>query len=125
MIQQFLNSLWNYFQESAPYLLLGYFVAGLIHVYINVDMIKKHLGDGKWSGILKATLFGIPLPLCSCSVIPAAVTLKKSGASNGATSSFLISTPETGVDSIAITYGLMGGPMAILRPVAACHSESL
>ncbi|MCP4913483.1 MAG: SO_0444 family Cu/Zn efflux transporter [Oligoflexia bacterium] len=119
MVEKFLNSFWGYFTESSPYLLLGYFVAGIIHVYINVDFIKKHLGGGKWSSVLKATLFGIPLPLCSCSVIPAAVTLKKSGASNGATSGFLISTPETGVDSIAITYGLMGGPMAVLRPVAA------
>src|SRR5690606_26328466 len=70
----------------------------------------------------RGALLGVPLPLCSCAVIPAAVTLKKAGASNGATSSFLISTPETGVDSITLTYALMGLPMALLRPVAAFFS---
>lgn len=84
-----------------------------------MQQVVKWLGKEHWSSVFKAALLGVPLPLCSCAVIPAAVELRKSGAGRGATSSFLISTPESGIDSISVTYALMGLPMAILRPVAA------
>jgi uncharacterized membrane protein YraQ (UPF0718 family) len=118
----FLNELWNYLITTAPILLLGLGVAGLIHGFITVERIKKVLGGNTIGSIFKAAIMGIPLPLCSCGVIPAAVTLRKSGASNGATSSFLIATPESGIDSIAMTYAMMDLPMTIIRPVAAFFS---
>lgn len=116
---EFLLALWKYTLTAAPFLMLGLFVSGLIHVFVSTDRIKKSLGGKGIMGVLKASFFGIPLPLCSCAVVPTAVTLKKNGASNSATSSFLISTPESGVDSIAMTYGMMDLPMTIIRPVAA------
>lgn len=115
----FFDSLWKYLLVSSPYLLMGLFVAGIVHTFISVEKIKKWLGNNKLSEVFIAALVGIPLPLCSCSVIPTAVTLRKSGASNGATSAFLIATPESGVDSIAMTYGVIDLPMTIIRPVAA------
>jgi len=115
----FLHALWAYIVLSAPYLLLGFAASGVLHEYFNVDWIKKHLGKKSIGSVIKASAFGVPLPLCSCAVIPAAVTLKKQGASNAATSSFLISTPESGIDSITMTYGVMDGPMTIIRPIAA------
>lgn len=118
----FINELWNYIITTAPILLLGLAVAGLIHGFITVERIKKVLGGNTIGSIFKAAIMGIPLPLCSCGVIPAAVTLRKSGASNGATSSFLIATPESGIDSIAMTYAMMDLPMTIIRPVAAFFS---
>ncbi len=112
-------SFWGYFVQTAPYLLLGLGAAGLVHGFVNVTFIKSHLGGKGLVPVLKASFFGIPLPLCSCSVIPTAVELRKSGAGNASTSSFLISTPESGVDSIAVTYAMMDLPMTILRPLAA------
>lgn len=119
LLKTYAIELWNYLVISAPYFLLGLFASALIHLFLRTDTIKKYLGGNKVSNVLKAALIGVPLPLCSCSVIPAGVTLKKNGASTAATSSFLISTPESGVDSIAMTYALIGLPMAILRPLAA------
>ena len=115
---EFLSALWKFLLITAPYLLLGLAVAGLMKACLSLEMIEKNLGGGM-KAVWKAALLGIPLPLCSCSVLPAAVALKRSGASNGAVSSFLISTPETGLDSITLTYGLMGPWMAILRPLCA------
>lgn len=109
---------------TAPYLMLGMGMAGLIHIYLSVEKVEAHLGKGKKWAIIKASLFGVPLPLCSCSVIPTAIALRKKGASNSATSSFLVSTPETGVDSIAVTYGLMDLPMAVMRPLFAFITAS-
>ncbi|MBN2031490.1 permease [bacterium] len=116
----------NIFNESAslwlsiaPYLLLGMLFAGLLHVFLGTDFVTRHLGGGTFGSILKATLFGIPLPICSCGVIPVAALLRKEGASQSATLSFLVSTPTTGVDSILATYSLMGPLFAIFRPVAA------
>lgn len=118
----FLTSLWNYILVSAPFLMFGLLAAGIIKAFISVDRIKKAMGGkGIW-GAFKASVLGIPLPLCSCAVIPTAATLKKQGASNSATSAFLISTPESGVDSIAMTYGMMDLPMTIIRPIAAFFS---
>jgi len=118
----YLHVLWSYLLVSAPYLLFGFLISGVIHQFVPMETVKKWLGAENKSTIFKAALVGIPLPLCSCSVIPTAVTLRKSGASNGATSAFLISTPESGVDSISITYALMDLPMTIIRPIAAFFS---
>lgn len=110
---------WNVLCEMAPSLLFGFFVAGLLSLLISTDQVKKHLGKDGIKAIFKASLLGVPMPLCSCSVIPVAVSLKKAGASNGATASFLISTPETGIDSIFVTYAILGLPFALFKVVAA------
>ena len=103
----------------APYLLLGMFFAGILHVFIGTDFITRHLGGNNLGTIIKASLFGIPLPICSCGVIPVAASLQKEGASKSATLSFLVSTPTTGVDSILASYSLLGPLFAIFRPLAA------
>lgn len=105
--------------EMAPYLLLGFLVAGLLYAFVPGEFYRKHLSQpGAWA-IIKAALIGVPLPLCSCGVLPTAVSLRRNGASRGAATSFLIATPQTGVDSIAATYSLLGPAFAIIRPVAA------
>ncbi len=106
----------------SPYLLMGMFIAGVLHVFLGTHIVGKHLGGSTFGSIVKATLFGIPLPICSCGVIPVAASLKKEGASKSATLSFLVSTPTTGVDSIMATYSLMGPLFAVFRPVAAFFS---
>tara|TARA_X000001036_G_scaffold199383_2_gene187618 strand:+ start:280 stop:1482 length:1203 start_codon:yes stop_codon:yes gene_type:complete len=103
----------------APYLLLGFLFSGIISVFIDDSLVYKQIGQKKFSSVLKSTLMGIPLPLCSCGVIPVAATLKDYGASKGATTSFLVSTPQTGLDSIFLTYGMLGPVFAIFRPIAA------
>ena len=105
--------------QMAPYLLLGFMFAGLLHAFIPTQFYGKYLSKGNFSSVLYATLFGIPLPLCSCGVIPTAMSLRKEGASKASVVSFLIATPQTGIDSILATYGLMGLPFAIVRPLAA------
>ena len=110
------------FMESAPWLILGLFVAGMMKAFVPSQLMAKHLGKPGLMSTVKAALFGAPLPLCSCGVIPAAVGLRRSGASKAATTSFLISTPETGVDSISISYAMLGPFMAIIRPIAAITS---
>ncbi len=97
----------------------GLLVSGLMRVFLSPYAVARHLGHGRFRSVLKAALIGIPLPLCSCGVLPAAIALKKQGANNGATTAFLISTPESGVDSLAITYALLDPIMTIARPVAA------
>jgi uncharacterized membrane protein YraQ (UPF0718 family) len=118
----FLSAFWDFLNISAPYLLLGCLVGGFLHSFLTVESVKKFLGKGGMLDIAKAAFIGIPLPLCSCGVIPAAVTLRKSGATNGTTSAFLISTPENGVDSLAMTYSMMDLPMTLIRPVAGFFS---
>jgi len=118
----FLREMWNLCVEMAPFLLLGMFVSGLISVFIDSSIIYRHIGSKNLISILKSTLFGIPLPLCSCGVIPVAATLRESGASKGSTVSFLVSTPQTGVDSIFLTYGMLGPIFALFRPMAALFS---
>lgn len=103
----------------SPYLLLGFLVAGILHAFVPQQIYTQHLAKNNFRSVLMAALFGIPLPLCSCGVIPTAMSLRKSGASRGATVAFLISTPQTGVDSILATWSLMGGPFALLRPIIA------
>ncbi|MCP4260611.1 MAG: SO_0444 family Cu/Zn efflux transporter [Planctomycetes bacterium] len=110
---------WNTAAEMSPYLLFGFFVSGIISVFISQNLVEKHLGGrGVWP-LVKASLFGVPLPLCSCGVIPVSISLHKHGASKGATISFLLSTPQTGVDSIFATVSLLGPVFAIFRPVTA------
>ena len=103
----------------APYLLLGFLVAGLLGAFVPVSFIETHLGKRGFWQIVKASLLGVPIPLCSCSVIPVAASIRKHGATRGATVSFLTSTPQTGVDSIAATWGLMGPLFAFFRTVVA------
>jgi uncharacterized membrane protein YraQ (UPF0718 family)/copper chaperone CopZ len=113
------TEIWILLEEMAPYLLFGFFVAGILNVLIPREKISKHLAHNKFSAVTKASVSGIPLPLCSCGVIPVAAHLEKQGASRGPILSFLISTPTTGVDSILATYSLMGPLLAIMRPLAA------
>ena len=107
------------FNKMAPYLLFGYLFAGVLHIFVKTETISRHLGKRSFLSVVKAALFGIPLPLCSCSVIPAAMSLRKEGASRGAVLSFLISTPTTGVDSILATYSLLGGLFTAYRVIAS------
>jgi len=117
-----LINFWELFLLSAPWLMLGLFIAGLLNVYLPVNFLNKHLGqEGLWTTI-KAALIGAPMPLCSCGVIPAAIGLRRAGASKSATTAFLVSTPETGVDSVSVSYVLLGPFMAIIRPIAAICS---
>ncbi|MCB1216484.1 SO_0444 family Cu/Zn efflux transporter [bacterium] len=117
--QLLLESLWTTSALMAPYLLLGFLIAGILHVLIPEAWIEKHLGGrGLWP-VTKASLVGVPIPICSCGVIPVAAGLRRNGASRGSTVSFLLSTPQTGVDSIAITWGMLGPVFAIYRTLAA------
>jgi len=110
---------WDVLSEMSPYLLFGFLVAGILSVLISPRLIKRHLGGrGMWP-VLKASAFGVPLPLCSCGVIPVSASLRRHGASKGATTAFLISTPQTGVDSIFVTFSLLGPFYAIFRPLVA------
>lgn len=114
-----LNSLMAILNEMSPYILLGFLIAGILHVFVKPAVMSRHLAGNGFRPVVKAALFGIPLPLCSCGVLPTAVSLKRGGASAAASTSFLIATPQTGVDSIAATYSLLGPAMAVVRPVAA------
>ena len=116
---QFLTSFINIINEMSPYILLGFLIAGLLHVFIKEETLLRHLSGNGLKTVVKAAAIGIPLPLCSCGVLPTAVSLRRGGASKAATTSFLIATPQTGVDSIAATYSLLGLPFALTRPVAA------
>lgn len=113
------TEVWDLLCESGPYLLVGFFLAGLIKVLVPQRWILRHLGRNSFGAVAKAALLGAPLPLCSCSVVPTAISLKQAGASKGATSAFLISTPETGVDSVGITLALIDPIMAVVRPITA------
>ncbi|MCM1078380.1 MAG: SO_0444 family Cu/Zn efflux transporter [Bacteroidales bacterium] len=123
MIQEILfdyaKSFWYLLCEMAPYLLLGFFIAGLLQAFVPKSLMSRHLASNDWRSVVKAALFGIPLPLCSCGVIPTTAALRREGASKGAATSFLIATPQTGVDSIMATYSVLGPAFAIIRPIAA------
>ena len=114
-----MNEVLHLINEMSPYLLLGFFFAGLLHAFVPGVVYSRYLSGHGFRSVIYAAMLGVPLPLCSCGVLPTAMSLKKEGASKGATVAFLIATPETGVDSIAATYSLMGLPFAIIRPVAA------
>ena len=113
------NEIIHLLNEMSPYLLLGFFIAGIMHAFIPGRLYSKYLSKNSIRSVINAALLGIPLPLCSCGVIPTAMSLRKEGASKGAVVSFLIATPQTGVDSIVATYSLMGLPFAIIRPIVA------
>ncbi|MBX2842117.1 MAG: permease [Flammeovirgaceae bacterium] len=121
----FIKELVEITNEMSPYLLLGFLFAGFLHVYFPKDKINKYLGKRKWTSIVNAAILGVPLPLCSCGVIPTGISFYKNGASKGSTVSFLISTPQTGVDSVLATYSLMGLPFAIIRPFIALFTGIL
>lgn len=122
---QFLRDFVQILNEMSPYLILGFFFAGLLKVAFPQKFIDKYLGKKNSRSVLNASLIGIPLPLCSCGVIPTGISFFKSGASKGSSVSFLISTPQTGVDSILVTYSLLGLPFAILRPIIALFTGFL
>ncbi len=118
-IKEYFIALFNLTADMAPYLLLGFLFAGLLKVFLPANLMSKYLGKSSFSSVLNATILGIPLPLCSCGVLPAGISLHKNGASKGASVSFLVSTPQTGVDSILVTWSMLGLPFAIIRPIAA------
>ena len=116
-MSEFLMHTWHILLELAPWLLLGAVVAGALHVLLPNDFVKRHLsGTG---GLLKAVALGVPLPLCSCGVIPAGLGIKKDGASDSASVGFIISTPQTGVDSILVSAAFLGWPFALFKVAAA------
>jgi len=118
-ITLFFNALLDLSNAMAPYILFGLLFAGFLHELVPDSIVKNHLGKNSITSVIKATIFGIPLPVCSCGVIPLATSIKKSGASNGSTLSFLISTPITGVDSILATYGMFGWAFTIYRVITS------
>jgi uncharacterized membrane protein YraQ (UPF0718 family)/copper chaperone CopZ len=115
----FARNFWLVTAQMSPWLLLGFLVAGLLSVYVSPRWLERHLGGRGMGPVWKASLLGVPLPLCSCGVIPVAASLRRHGASPAATTAFLISTPQTGVDSIAVTGALLGPVFAVFRPLAA------
>ena len=125
LVKEIVLEFWSLFMEMAPYLLLGFLIAGLLNGLIPKKYIVKHLGKSNFTSVFKASIFGIPLPLCSCGVIPTGISFRNQGASNGATISFLTSTPQTGVDSILATYSLLNWPWAIIKPIVALFSGVL
>jgi len=110
---------WHMLLEASVFILFGLFVGGLLKVFLSPEYVMSHLGSGRFKPVFKAALFGIPIPLCSCGVLPAAASLKKQGANNGATTAFLVSTPESGVDSVSISWALLDPIMTLFRPLSA------
>lgn len=105
--------------EMSPYILLGFLIAGVMHAFIPQRTFARHLAGRGWKAVVKSALIGVPLPLCSCGVLPTAIAMRRNGASRAASTSFLVATPQTGVDSIAATWSLLGPAFAVVRPVAA------
>ena len=119
-LERIVYAFWDTLLKMAPWLLFGFLVAGILSLFLTPEDVSKRLGRrAGWRAIVLAVLFGVPLPLCSCGVLPVAVGLRKRGAGKGATAAFLISTPQTGVDSFFATYSLLGWAFAIVRPVVA------
>lgn len=119
MLSSYLLEAWHVTVSLAPWLLLGLAVAGVLHVLVPSGFVARHLGGGGIWGAVKAAALGVPMPLCSCGVIPAALGLRRHGASRAATVSFLTSTPQTGVDSIAVSAAILGLPFALIKVVTA------
>ncbi len=115
----YLHNIWEVVAALAPWLLLGVVIAGILHVFLPADFIVRHLGKTSFTNVFKAALLGVPMPLCSCGVIPTAIGLKRDGASDGASIGFLISTPQTGVDSVAVSAAFLGWPFAFFKLGAA------
>jgi uncharacterized protein len=119
LLNNILKASWQVLNESAGFCLFGIFIAGLLRGFMPDDFVAKHLGKNNFMSVVKASLIGVPIPVCSCGVIPVAMGLRKQGAGTGPTTAFMISTPESGVDSIAITWALLDPLMTVLRPLAA------
>jgi hypothetical protein len=119
LILEFFTALYNLSNAMALYIIFGLAFAGIMHELVPETLVTKHLGKENISSVIKSTIFGIPLPVCSCGVIPLATSIKKSGASKGATLSFLISTPITGIDSILATYGMFGWIFTLYRVITS------
>ncbi len=124
-IKDYISELVTLVTEMAPYLLLGLLFAGMLKVFFPGRLIRKYIGGSDFRSVLNAAILGVPMPLCSCGVLPTGISFYNNGASRGATVSFLVSTPQTGVDSIIATYAMLGLPLAILRPVIALFSGIL
>ncbi|PLX17479.1 MAG: heavy metal-associated domain-containing protein [Salinivirgaceae bacterium] len=118
-INTFLSELWHITLEMAPYLILGFLFAGILHVWFPAHKVNRFMGRHNLKSVINASIIGVPLPLCSCGVIPAGISFYKNGASKGSAISFMTSTPQTGVDSILVTWSMLGLPMALIRPVVA------
>jgi len=118
-VNSIITSSWEILKDSSIFILFGFTIAGLLRGFLPGNFVSRHLGKGKYLSVIKASALGVPLPLCSCGVLPAAAGLKEDGANKGATAAFLISTPETGVDSIAVSWALLDPIMTVFRPVAA------
>lgn len=116
---EILKSLLFILNEMSPYILLGFLIAGIMHAFIPRQLFARHLSGHGWKSVVKSAAIGVPLPLCSCGVLPTAIGMRRNGASKAATTSFLIATPQTGMDSIAATWSLLGPAFAIVRPIAA------
>lgn len=116
---ELLHSLLYMLNEMSPYILLGFLIAGVMHAFISQDTFARYLSGTGLKATVKAALLGVPLPLCSCGVLPTAIGMRRNGASRAASTSFLIVTPQTGVDSIAATWSLLGPAFAVIRPIAA------
>ena len=116
---ELLHTLLFMLNEMSPYILLGFLIAGIMHAFIPQRTFARHLSGIGWKSVIKSAAIGIPLPLCSCGVLPTAIAMRRSGASKAASTSFLISTPQTGIDSIVATWSLLGSAFAVIRPLAA------
>lgn len=122
---ELLNSLLFMLNEMSPYILLGFFIAGLMHAFVPQRTFARHLSELGWQSVIKSAAIGIPLPLCSCGVLPAVIAMRRNGASRAASTSFLVATPQTGIDSIAATWSLFGPAFAIIRSLAALVTAML
>ena len=119
MIINFFNESWIFLNKFSVFLLIGFLLAGILHVFVTDNFIKRNLSGNSIANIIKATLIGIPLPLCSCGVIPVAMSFYKKGSSKSSVTSFLISTPQTGVDSLMVTYSMLGPIFMLVRPATS------
>jgi uncharacterized membrane protein YraQ (UPF0718 family)/copper chaperone CopZ len=119
MLSQYLTELWQVLLDLAPALLLGLLLAGILGVYLPRRLVRAHLSRAGLGSSVRAALIGVPMPLCSCGVVPTAIGLRNQGASKGATASFLISTPQTGVDSVLVSASFLGWPFALFKLAAA------
>lgn len=118
-VSEMTTAAWTLLEQSSLYILFGLLIGGLLKMVLSPAYVAAHLGKGRFKPVFKAALLGVPIPLCSCGVLPAAAQLKRQGANNGATTAFLVSTPESGVDSIAVSWALLDPLMTVARPVAA------
>jgi len=123
-VLQVVQAGWDVLVASAPYMLLGFSLAGVLKAFLPDNLVARHLGTSSFRGLIKAAAVGVPIPLCSCGVLPTAAGLRRQGAAKGPTAAFLISTPETGVDSMAVTWALLDPFMTVVRPLSALGGPS-